>query len=637
MNQREFPMVNFPHSKLMRDKTDFTIKLWQKLCICYTIFEIFEQARVQPQKKFSSMSTCISHCDEIMRTFARQLISFYSESVPNGLTVDELCSKVDHLDHTSTHTLLPNDDESDNGNHPYEANDFYEYQFNQIKSQLCTTYFTLWEKVLTDQQGVSMDIMLFEFRRRLHNRVRRQKQTRDLNQIWFPVEWLCFVTFGLTPENQKMLRSTHANLKNLIDLNARPPFPMNTRKESPELFEDPYQSEERKKRGRPRKQHPSENFLDDSFEDPPFPRTQVLQVTYRSDYNSESRPPPALPTISSQTSSSFPPFPLSGSQLTIGMISSTYNGLNPSYNQPFPTVANPSATGKPFPSALPPSGLSSSDPASAMNSSNINNPTATSPNETTPIGPPPINGISSIRIQEFPPINFANNSLPRLLTKKSFKLWQRLCVSYTMIEYFRFKQASYTYVDKADYLQKSYRYYAKKLIQNYSNEIPYGLTADQLCQVHYETPTNKPNPASSTAFNPPVRKSFGALTYLNGHQIYRMWTDITPKINHLCNRAWNEILPLIASYDTSNATCHNAVLSLFRKRLWELQFVIQPVGMDGDDDEEGSSRPVVPVPPHRVRNPDFTFPFRYLTRFFFHCSHTRKRSHMIQTGSQWNG
>ena len=526
MNQREFPLINHLNSRLVRDKTDFTIKLWQKLCICYTIFEIFAPLQdVSKRKRFPSMDLCIKYFDEVMRMFARQLISFYSESIPLGLTVDELCSKVDRLDHPNSLGAS----QQDETNISYEEKDFYEYQFNQIKSQLSTTYFTLWEKVTSEHQDASIDILLFEFRRRLHNRVRRQKQTRDLNQVWFPVEWLCFVTFGLTPENQKLIRSTQAILKNLIDPKLQELESSNYFLEDDKSSELPVATsgEEKKKRGRPRK---SDTNMENQVR---FSETPEIADSEEISTN--------LPNPS--------PFPL-----TIGMISSTHDGVftNPSYTQ------NP-GVGQPI-------------------------------SNSVHIGPPPISSMNSVRIQDFPQINFPNNCLPKLLTKKTFKFWQRLCVSYTMIEYFRFKQASYTYVDKADYLQKSYRYYAKKLTQQYAQDIPVGLTPDQLCQVHYEMHKLVSISASSGT------RQFGTLTYLNGHQIYRMWTDITPKINHLCNRAWNEILPLYSKENIMNPDNRNTILSIFRKRLWELQYVAQPAFVDGEDDDNAPPPPPTKVP-----------------------------------------
>jgi hypothetical protein len=416
----EFPIVNYPCNQLVREKTDFTIKLWQKLCICYTVLEIVNDPEVQ-KTGFPTISGCLKHCDEVLRKYAQLIVAFYVDSVPVGVTVDEICARPG----SSTSQL---EDEVD----------FYEYEFNQIKSQLASSYFTLWKKVKSDlNESTSLDVLLFEFRRRLHNRVRRQKLSKDLNQSWFPIEWLCFVTFGVSLETKKILDSTNGSLKRFI-----------------------------------------------------------------SSHNHQQQTVDSAATLTSIT-------------------------VAP---QIVPSLSNP----------------------------------------------PKINLYC---IHDYPPVTYPLNTMPRSFTKKSIKFWQRLCVSYTMMEYYRFKQAAgltSSYTDKADYLQKSYRYYAKQLVHHYSKDIPHGLTADILCQGQVEVNGN--GNENDDAIILANEKSQRRITYLNGHKIYRIWTDITPKINQLAMKAWSDtIMKKYTEEEIQEEELRPEILLVFRKKWWELQYTSDQV------------------------------------------------------------
>jgi hypothetical protein len=228
------------------------------------------------------------------------------------------------------------------------------------------------------------------------------------------------------------------------------------------------------------------------------------------------------------------------------------------------------------------SSVSSTETPAVQNNYGNNTNSSCSPGDDSP---------ATVRIHIFPTINYPNNHLSRILTKKTFRLWQRLCVAYTIIEYFRFKQlqaATSSLVtkenfnfDKSEYLSKSYRYYAKKLLERYSNDIPVGLTSDLLCQ-HGLTPSLV-SASSTTSLSGQVS------TYLTGAQIYRIWTDITPKINQSYTMAWNEILKMFPKDDFYVSSRFNVIYSRFRKKLWEIQN--ESSGMIGEthDDDAGET------------------------------------------------
>ena len=391
---KEYPLLNFESNQLVRDKNGVCIKLWQKLCICYTVVEIMNDEIIR-QKKFDSIEACIEHCDKVMMKHAMKLLEVYAEYTPYGLTAEEICSKVEKFE---------------NSEKVQEGLDFYEYEFNQIRSQISGSYLSLWKKVKMELEALPLDKILYEFRRKLHNRIRRQKLTKELNESWFPLEWLCFITFALRQETQKIYWGTSGNFKSLLSFSPRVSLPSTFAHESNDR-----------------------NF---QFEE------------------------------------------------------------------------------------------KSSD--------------------------------SAFRINDFPSINLPYNTLPRGLGKKSMKLWQRLCVAYTMMEYYRFKQASsIRTIDKADYLQKSFRYYAKKLIQEYHDVIPVGITADMICQCHGETDGNGNR----------------GVTFFNGNKVYRLWTDMTPQINRFGMRAWIEaILPKYRAEDLKNPTKLPVIFAEVRKQWWELSY-----------------------------------------------------------------
>jgi hypothetical protein len=178
-----------------------------------------------------------------------------------------------------------------------------------------------------------------------------------------------------------------------------------------------------------------------------------------------------------------------------------------------------------------------------------------------------------IHIKNFPSISYPDSPLPRALNKKSFRFWQRLCVSCTVIEYFRFKQlrssSHRTSLCKSEYLETAFRYYAKKLIRRYASEIPSGLTIEKLCRVSLHAST--------------VDLSNESLSFITGQVIYRNWTDITTRVNQSYNQAWNEILTMFPLENIRDSSHFNDIYSRFRKKLWEIQSMVD---CEADEDVE---------------------------------------------------
>jgi hypothetical protein len=161
--------------------------------------------------------------------------------------------------------------------------------------------------------------------------------------------------------------------------------------------------------------------------------------------------------------------------------------------------------------------------------------------------------IESVRIQNFPYLNYLYNTLPRLLSKKTHKMWQYLCVSYAMIEYLRYKETSLlSSIDKMEYLEQAYYHYAQKIVLHYSNEIPTTLTVDMLCEIKLDTVQNSRQ------------------ARIDGYIIQRIWTTIVSQINCAALYAWEEeILPVYCAEDFSSSTTLPIILSTLRRTWWD--------------------------------------------------------------------
>jgi hypothetical protein len=373
----EFPVLNFPSNQLCRDK-DWVCKLWQKLCICYTVLEVVNDQNIN-QDKFDSTTQCIEYCDQVMRKYADKLILVYSDCIPSDLSAEKLCSK---------------------GN-SQEGLDFYGYEFNQIRSQISMSFIPLWKQITSESNGETQDELLYEFRRKLYNRVRHKKMSNSLTFIWFPPEWLCFLSFALEAQKQATFYSLNCNLKIMI--------------------------------------------LQSSI-----PETTIIaETTSANDLEIDS---------------------------------------------------------------------------------------------------------NSFRITEFPVINFPYSTLSRAPAKKIERLWQRLCTAMALMEYYRVLQVySNRSIEKCEYLQNAYRYYAKELIQRYSNEIPKGLTADKLCRCS----------------DIQLEESFG-IPFINGQKIYRTWIEISTRVHRFALPAWREsIVPKYSDNDMKDPEQFSNILVEFRRCWWE--------------------------------------------------------------------
>lgn len=122
-------------------------------------------------------------------------------------------------------------------------------------------------------------------------------------------------------------------------------------------------------------------------------------------------------------------------------------------------------------------------------------------------------------------ISSSSNVIDRNLTARTFKYWQRLCVV----------RASMDVIDKtqSDMLE-AYKHHAVIIIQEFSNKIPFGLTADMLCKCR---PFSQVNITSHKLWSSLWRRIHLEIT----HRFLPIWDKIVgenPQPPHGCS--WDE-------------------------------------------------------------------------------------------------
>lgn len=185
----QFPSLDFPSNPIRREKSSFVIKLWQNLCLSHAIMEFSRYSKEERQ---------FPNFKRIMKECAIKLINYYADSVPLGLNVDDLCFNYDQKK---------------------LGVEFFYFEFSHLKSVLTSTFPKLWHSISPDFSEYLLDLRLYEFRKQLYNKIMRQQSNKDmLNKGWYPTEWFCFLSFGLTPTTQNIFEKALNIFQDFADL-----------------------------------------------------------------------------------------------------------------------------------------------------------------------------------------------------------------------------------------------------------------------------------------------------------------------------------------------------------------------------------------------------------------------------------
>jgi hypothetical protein len=199
VNNTRFPPLIFGNNELSREKNAFSIELWQNLCITYMILDITD---FQQNRTSLAIEQLISIYDQMMLQYAYSLIYHYSDIVPIGLTVTDLC----HIKHDNQ--VLDS----------HERFNYYQFKFIQVKNHLLNIYLPIWKDLWkteleidldsSSDDGGGMDIMnidlmddlaeddlgylLTKFRHLLHSSIESHSHSYGTKLL---LSWLCFLSF----------------------------------------------------------------------------------------------------------------------------------------------------------------------------------------------------------------------------------------------------------------------------------------------------------------------------------------------------------------------------------------------------------------------------------------------------------
>jgi hypothetical protein len=231
MDSRKLPNFDYPSNSLIEEKSSLSVAMWKKLCIFSTVLELCSTKVNAERHAFSSYVELAKQCNAVMEKYSKMIINHYKDLIPIGLTLSDLFSKEDDEDDFSN---IGNSGRSSSKRQSTlnsivtEGNaskiiEYYQREFDSSFNSVTKTFFSIWERVLDENEDsrgfikASEDDLLYELRRRVHNRIRKINQKRELsNLFWFPVDWLCFLAFGLNDDDQEWLK--HNRIIRLKDL-----------------------------------------------------------------------------------------------------------------------------------------------------------------------------------------------------------------------------------------------------------------------------------------------------------------------------------------------------------------------------------------------------------------------------------
>jgi hypothetical protein len=538
VNSSRFPPLIFGNNELSREKNTFSIELWQNLCIVYMILDITD---FQQNRSALTVDQLSSIYDQMMLQYAYSLIYHYSDVIPIGLTITDLC----HIKHDNQ--VLDS----------HERFNYYQFKFIQVKNHLLNIYLPIWKDLWKSELGIDLDssvsddcidmdnmgdlteddigYLVTKFRHLLHSSIESQSHSYGTKLL---LSWLCFLSFYVncpSSENNNRLNEKAADFRRKFVLLEFNPV-TSLLQYNPVILKE---AQPLSKRARnsissiPGSSSPESSVTDLATQLPP-----ILSLSMNMEQEEDEDDPLTATAILINQQQQLQQNPLYFLQnpsklqpcdylmfiqqllLQQQQLQQTQQQIMAAAVSYTSAVAASSAATQSFPSVPLSSAANLAQQYindSLANTSSGSVPSAQHPQKIQEISSPqqqtfnqnPDLGIgsvpypstkrlekgsSSFDIIEFPILMTPSNRISRAMHPRTIRIWQHLCSSYAIMEFYLSSSSTKGFVNgrsvessnrlpqqsKQDYIEKAFHRYCEKVLKIYSDDLPLGISIYEL-------------------------------------------------------------------------------------------------------------------------------------------------------------